>query len=159
MVSTNRAVFYVFALCVVACPAVTGLFFASVKVTPSKATLIISSFFFLALLVFAIAHSARETRVANWLWPINLLAYAWVEIVAYADLYCQVGLHGPADVVAPSRSDCLYFSIATWTTLGYGDFYPTADARMLAASEAALGYVGMGLLITLFYNALTAGSR
>ena len=42
---------------------------------------------------------------------------------------------------------CLYFSIVTFTTLGYGDFAPTANVRLLAALEAILGYVFLGLLI------------
>jgi hypothetical protein len=42
---------------------------------------------------------------------------------------------------------CLDFSIVTWTTLGYGDVRPSANARMLAASEAVLGYMFLGVYI------------
>jgi Ion channel len=42
---------------------------------------------------------------------------------------------------------CLYFSMVTWTTLGYGDVRPSDNARMLAASEAVLGYMFLGLWV------------
>ena len=41
----------------------------------------------------------------------------------------------------------LYFSIVTWTTLGYGDIVPLGWARALAASEALVGYLIMGVLV------------
>ena len=37
--------------------------------------------------------------------------------------------------------DVLYFSIVTWTTLGYGDIISAIPSRMCAASEAICGYV------------------
>ncbi len=43
--------------------------------------------------------------------------------------------------------DLLYFSTVTWTTLGYGDFRPTEDARIWAAAEAFIGYIYMGILV------------
>jgi hypothetical protein len=45
---------------------------------------------------------------------------------------------------------CLYFSIVTWTTLGYGDVVPTDASRMIAASEALVGYIFMAILISSF---------
>ena len=43
----------------------------------------------------------------------------------------------------------LYFSVVTWTTLGYGDFKPVADLRLLAAWQALLGYGLLGILVGL----------
>jgi hypothetical protein len=45
---------------------------------------------------------------------------------------------------------CFYFSIVTWTTLGYGDVRPSPDARLLAASEAVVGYLFMAAFIGMF---------
>ena len=42
---------------------------------------------------------------------------------------------------------CFYFSLVTWTTLGYGDFRPTSALRLVAASEAILGYFSMALFV------------
>jgi hypothetical protein len=49
-------------------------------------------------------------------------------------------------------TDLCYFSVVTWTTLGYGDFRPTPEARIYAASQAVLGYAYIGIFIAkLFY--------
>ncbi len=40
----------------------------------------------------------------------------------------------------------LYFSIVTWTTLGYGDITPIGTARLAASIEALLGYIMMASL-------------
>jgi hypothetical protein len=56
-------------------------------------------------------------------------------------------------VAVTSFRDFLYFSIVTWTTVGYGDIKPSPDSRMFAASEALLGYLTMGLyLYLIFYS-------
>jgi hypothetical protein len=47
---------------------------------------------------------------------------------------------------------CLYFSVVTWTTLGYGDIRPVGFARFIAGSEAIVGYFGMAALIGIFSN-------
>ena len=42
---------------------------------------------------------------------------------------------------------CFYFSVATLTTVGYGDLYPTPGiCRVVAASQALLGYLVLGIL-------------
>ena len=51
----------------------------------------------------------------------------------------------------------LYFSVVTWTTLGYGDYRPTVDARLFAATEAVLGYIHMGILVGLIVRMPTRG--
>lgn len=35
--------------------------------------------------------------------------------------------------------DCLYFSLTTYTTLGYGDIFPVGDLRVLTGIEAITG--------------------
>jgi hypothetical protein len=41
----------------------------------------------------------------------------------------------------------LYFSIVTWTTLGYGDVTVPQQLYLIAATEAVLGYVFFGLFV------------
>lgn len=43
---------------------------------------------------------------------------------------------------------CLYFSVVTFTTLGYGDFRPTKNARAFAAVKALFGYILLGILVS-----------
>ena len=50
----------------------------------------------------------------------------------------------------------LYFSVVTWTTLGYGDIQPDGWARGVAALEALFGYVYTPLFIGLVITSLYA---
>jgi hypothetical protein len=66
--------------------------------------------------------------------------------LSYALAYAYLGIFdGDKEVRDPMT--CLYFSIVTWTTLGFGDVRPSANARMVAASEAVLGYMFIGVYI------------
>nr|WP_229511042.1 ion channel [Massilia sp. CFBP 13721] len=54
---------------------------------------------------------------------------------------------------ANSSMNCLYFSMVTFSTLGYGDILPkTSLARLLCGSEALLGAFTMGLVVAGFSN-------
>ncbi|MDJ1007519.1 MAG: potassium channel family protein [Paracoccaceae bacterium] len=46
----------------------------------------------------------------------------------------------------------LYFSIVTFTTLGYGDFQPVPRMRLIASIQAILGYAFLGLLVGLLID-------
>ncbi|MBT3046181.1 MAG: hypothetical protein DBP03_15210 [gamma proteobacterium symbiont of Ctena orbiculata] len=54
--------------------------------------------------------------------------------------------------IKKAERDLFYFSIVTFTTLGYGDFQPTEDARMMAAIEALCGLVFMAFMIAVLFN-------
>ena len=43
--------------------------------------------------------------------------------------------------------DAIYFSIVTFTTLGYGDFQPDQRLRLLSAMQALVGYAYLGFLV------------
>jgi hypothetical protein len=47
-----------------------------------------------------------------------------------------------------SFGDCLYYSIITFTTLGYGDFYPVGLSKVLSAIEVVLGVAFFGMLVS-----------
>jgi len=70
-------------------------------------------------------------------------------VLLYAVAYAYLGLiDGETMVREPVTR--LYFSIVTWTTLGYGDVRPSMEARFVAASEALLGYIWMAFFIWMF---------
>jgi hypothetical protein len=46
----------------------------------------------------------------------------------------------------------LYFSVVTWTTLGYGDFKPPSDLRLIASLQALMGYLYMAIVVGIFLN-------
>lgn len=81
--------------------------------------------------------------------PVRVLLASALIIILCAFFYSRPGAlvyrEGP---IEPSFFHGLYFSTITFTTLGYGDFYPSAHGfcRQLAMAEAAAG----GCLIALF---------
>lgn len=96
-------------------------------------------------------------KVVGWLPGLCFyLALILFFIYFFSNVYVE---HGIVDVgggvVTHDIKDAIYFSIVTWTTLGYGDFQPTQDARIWASIEALLGYVYLGILVGLIITSLT----
>ena len=88
-------------------------------------------------------------KSALWLFLIS----AALSIFCFAMFHTQIGLNDTTylgnDVYLPDLSDALYFSIVTFTTLGFGDFQPVPETRLLAALQALTGYLYLGLGIGL----------
>ena len=82
--------------------------------------------------------------------PMQIIFSSFFIIFLYAALFFFLKM---AKAVAGSFSlnfgDYLYYSVVTFTTLGYGDIVPKLSTgfRLLAASEAFLGVFLMGLFI------------
>lgn len=51
--------------------------------------------------------------------------------------------------------ECMYFSIITFTTLGYGDIVPTELSRIFAAIEAFCGSFTLALFVVVFVKKMT----
>jgi hypothetical protein len=79
-------------------------------------------------------------------------AMIWSVIVFYAFVFINLGVvdSGTKDVHDPWA--CLYLSMITWSTIGYGDVVPSDRARFWAASEGILGYFIMVLFIAALTN-------
>ena len=71
-------------------------------------------------------------------------------IAAFAGLYAQFGLAdttgGGGESQTFNYADALYFSVVTFTTLGYGDIQPRGVCRILICIETFVGYIVLGLL-------------
>ena len=50
----------------------------------------------------------------------------------------------------PSFRECLYFSVVTFTTLGYGDYSPKSGFQLIAVIEAFLGAFTIALFVLVF---------
>ena len=66
------------------------------------------------------------------------------SVLVFAVAYRLLGIEGDEGVTV---SDHVYFSAVTFSTLGYGDFRPAADARLLAASQAIIGNLHLGIIV------------
>jgi len=71
-------------------------------------------------------------------------------IVTFALLFDSAGIVPSGETTSvDDRRDLIYFSVVTFTTLGYGDFTPQPPARLLAALEAIGGYFYLGIVIAM----------
>lgn len=84
-----------------------------------------------------------------------------MEVVLYGLGYWLLIHHAGAGVLAGpaagpdmSLADCLYFSGATYTSLGLGDLAPTGPLRLLAAAQALHGLLLIGWTASFLYIAM-----
>jgi hypothetical protein len=115
---------------------------------------------------FPIYFTRKLLMVANYTEPSDLLDKVNIigamflgvtsSIAVYACEYAYFGLRDTSiqldqthDGVVRDGFTSLYFSVVTWTTLGYGDFVPAGRiTRFFAAWEALTGYLMMAVLIS-----------
>ncbi len=93
-------------------------------------------------------------RLQTIIYPACTIALIMILLLEFTDIYKLLGIIDPYGHTVHDGASCLYFSVITWTTVGYGDFHPTPSARGFVACEAMLGYLLMGLLVALFTNAV-----
>ena len=74
-----------------------------------------------------------------------------VTIFAYALQYWHAGLLASSGAVVHSFRDSLYFSVTTWTTLGYGDFAPIPAMRLVTSVEALTGVITIAIAAALIW--------
>ncbi len=101
----------------------------------------------------------RWTALIYWVWWITSdcgrSLWRWAGwnlalIAGFALLYERAGI---VSDVPQTELTSLYFSVVTFTTLGYGDVVPsTAGAQVLAMIQVILGYLGLGGLLAILGN-------
>lgn len=82
-------------------------------------------------------------------------------LVAFAAIYARYGIVDTTDGGQLSYNfwDALYYSVVTFTTLGYGDFQPHGLGRAMAALQAFTGYLILGTLASTSSTLLQARSK
>lgn len=98
--------------------------------------------------------------------PLKVVIFSLLMIASFALLFFLIGVQqGDLRIGLDSGHDllrnlhdlgsCLYYSVVTFTTLGYGDITPRGLARPLAAIEAFAGSFTMALFVVVFVKKMT----
>lgn len=124
-----------------------------------------SGLMLISILVAALSALAMEwlfSRAHDWmlrephgpkLMAVVLLAALWVLVImtagvwVWAVAYLWLGIF-------PTVEEAVYFSLVSFTTLGYGDVLLPQEWRILGGLAAANGLLNIGLLTALLVEAL-----
>ena len=80
-----------------------------------------------------VSDTVRLVLISLWLFSAHVIAM-WM----WAGLYRVVG-------ISPDLEEALYFSMVTYTTLGFGDVLAPQDWRLLTGAASANGLLLLGL--------------
>ena len=83
--------------------------------------------------------------------PLRIITSALILIMSYATIYFTSKNVVSGNIPLDNVFESIYFSIVTFTTLGYGDYHPIGNMKYLASSEALLG----GIMIAFFVVSLS----
>jgi len=98
--------------------------------------------------------------------PMRLISFSLLFITLCAMGYFMLGIQD-GDVLAKYQTtaslwsnlsqfaECLYFSVVTFTTLGYGDITPAGIGRFIAAVEAFVGSFTIALYVVVFVRRMS----
>jgi len=84
--------------------------------------------------------------------PKRVFLNAFIMIIIFTLLYYSadgIAKDGDEDYDS-SLKECLYFSVVTFTTLGYGDYSPKSSFQLIAVFEAFLGAFTIALFVLVF---------
>jgi hypothetical protein len=98
--------------------------------------------------------------------PLRIIGLSIMIIFVCAVIYTFTGLsyNGTVQAVTSNQStqdnisfffSSLYYSVVTFTTLGYGDFTPVGISRAIAALEAFTGSFTIALFVVVFVKKMT----
>jgi len=80
--------------------------------------------------------------------PHRTLIFGISFVLLCAFLYAQGYLYDHGERIRPSFAQALYFSVVTFTTVGYGDVTPDGFSRFIAVWEAYSGLFIVSIFIT-----------
>ncbi len=75
--------------------------------------------------------------------------------VSHNDTLLRFDLSASFDTNLSALLNSFYFSVVTFTTLGYGDITPTGFSRVVAAIEAFCGSFSLALFVVVFVKRMT----
>ncbi|MDG2392089.1 MAG: potassium channel family protein, partial [Thalassotalea sp.] len=98
--------------------------------------------------------------------PLRVVNFSIILILICSLLYLFTGIQFEGNVYSYSSSQsfgdnlmlflhCIYYSVVTFTTLGYGDITPVGISRAIAATEAFTGSFTIALFVVVFVKKMT----
>ena len=105
--------------------------------------------YFFSVFSLSLTLGARS-KAEKSLWVACIFSFIPLFITTFALSYGDMPLPCAdpcAQVEYLNATDRLYFSVVTFTTLGYGDIQPAETHRLLAAFEAFIGFLFVPIVI------------
>lgn len=98
--------------------------------------------------------------------PARIILFSLLLVFIFAFGFAFLGIEDGDELIIFSTQnslienlivfyDCAYFSVITFTTLGYGDLTPTVYSRTLSAVEAFGGSFTLALFVVVFVKKMT----
>jgi hypothetical protein len=110
--------------------------------------------FFQVVLLMPFRDNNDDFQIDAWRLVLDTMVSAVFMISVFSVLYQNVGLLTDSGIIRPSLLDAIYFSSVTFSTLGYGDFAPHPSARIIAATQALLGNLHLGMIVGATFAAI-----
>lgn len=98
--------------------------------------------------------------------PLRVVVLSIFLIILFSLIFWGLGIENRGEIIEISLAgsiesniisffQALYFSVVTFTTLGYGDLVPIGLSRLFAAIEAFLGSFTIALFVVVFVKKMT----
>lgn len=102
-------------------------------------------------------YGEKPLRVVLFSFLLILICAFGYFLIGVNDGGVYIGLDINKDLAANIRDvmNCVYYSVVTFTTLGYGDITPVGMSRPLAAFEAFSGAFTIALFVVVFVKKMT----
>jgi hypothetical protein len=99
------------------------------------------------LLTIWASFRSKSSSATNVYWIVTFIVLVPCIIATFALINTGAVLVHSNVEIEPSKSEALYFSVVTFTTLGYGDYSPSEALRPISAFQALLGFTFIPLFI------------
>ena len=110
--------------------------------------------FFQNVLLMPFRDNNEDFQLDAWRLVCDTMVSAVFMTLIFSILYRNVGLLSDGKIVQPNLLDAIYFSSVTFSTLGYGDFAPHPTVRIVAAIQALLGNLHLGMIVGATFAAI-----